>query len=178
MPLSGAELATRALHETLLSSRCPHCGKIPKSEIPWIAHGHDGESFSFCPAFATFAAAGRWIDFNTFIRSLRRHSPYYISTYEAGKIEDHDQRFGEHHPVMGIAAEGTYIIRSDAPALPEFSVFYPYRGRHTVVYRGWRYLKNQISDKLKIRWSDVASDLGIPPDRSTEEIRRLELGWL
>ena len=160
---------------------CYRCGRDPN-----VAHDR-----FFCPAFASYADAGRWLPFPEILHAFRKRSKGSLSVWTTNRVEEHEGPEKTWHHVVGIAFNNRYAGRFDAPEVPEFSIFEPSDSQydadhgsvaastvHNMLYKGWRCSLRDTAKLMNIPWPTLSRDLGIPPDRSSEEHKRRKSGWL
>ena len=174
-------LAAQGEREGRRYGLCYRCGKDPDTE-------HDG---SFCPAFADYAESGKRLSFNDILRAIRKLSKKTVSAQPTCRVEEFEGPAGEWHQIVGLAADGRYAGRFDAPWMPEFSIWsgservydadagsIAGRSDHKMLYKGWRSALRDTAGVFGIRLSDLGKELRVNLDRSTEEVARFKSSYL
>lgn len=163
------------------SGKCYRCGRDP-------GVAHDG---AFCPAFADYAEAGTRLSFPAILSAIKVLSTKTVSPQASCRVEEHEGPGDTWHHIVGLSVDGVYAGRFDAPWMPEFSIWSESRqvydadhgtiaGKttHKMLYKGWRSALRQVAPAYGIKLSKLGKKLGVNFDRSTEEIRRIQAGYV
>lgn len=183
-PLLGDEMARKEeIRDSIGSNNCYRCG-LDTSKFH--------SSRFVCRCFTMPSHLGRWLLWDDIRKTLAQHaSRHTFSWWYAGRIEDPVEAYDHWHSVVGVAIDGHYAGRFEAPQMPEFS-FIEWDTRadvlpeasmltapqHTFIYMGWRGQLRQFCRRARINPNSVARDLGVSPDRTGEDMARYETGWL
>ena len=179
--VDGDILGREGALEGLVGSLCYRCGRPPET-------AHDR---FFCPSFSSYADAGVWLSFSKLLKVIKKHAwGKSLIVLDSNNVEELEGPENTWHKVVGIYVDGKFLARFDSPRVPEFSIWkdstrvwdfehgsIAARSSHPMFYKGWRCGLKPVREGLNLNWPKFCKDLGIPPDRSTEEIARRKSGW-